>query len=262
MPHDVANRPLKLEIKGKGSKSQRASFAQESIIVGSGPAANLQLEDVKVSRMHAMLKIGEAQDELSVIDLGSTEGTFVRGKKIAGETKLVAGDELRVGETVIVVSGFGEVASADADSDRRELDRRADERRQAEAPFDGADRRAAERRVEERRDVDGGVSGDLVSFACDKCGERFAVKAEKLEGKKDPKFKCKKCEHVIHIKVARREAEPAKITPADTTPGHSLAQGPQDSLRPKTDSLREGSRPGEAMRRRGNASSSIMMPWG
>jgi hypothetical protein len=67
--------------------------------VGRGEENDLRPEDVKVSRHHAELHLDD--DELEVIDLGSTNGTFVNGERLPPNQarKLKPGDEVYFGKT-------------------------------------------------------------------------------------------------------------------------------------------------------------------
>lgn len=100
-------------------------YSQENIIIGSGPAAHLRMEDPQVSRIHAMLKVNE-HGEILLSDLGwSSEGTLHNGRKIDGEAQIEDGDLVQIGSSYIRVFGNppGEVAApmfgniADADDD-------------------------------------------------------------------------------------------------------------------------------------------------
>jgi DNA-binding CsgD family transcriptional regulator len=60
-------------------------------------------EDSQVSRVHAVLdRLGAGW---SVRDVGSSNGTFLNGKRLSGETRLDPGDEIRLGRTRIVLRG-------------------------------------------------------------------------------------------------------------------------------------------------------------
>ena len=54
--------------------------------------------DPEVSRRHAHIRIDGAATAIE--DLGSTNGTFVNGRRAHGATVLNVGDELRFGNTV------------------------------------------------------------------------------------------------------------------------------------------------------------------
>src|SRR5688500_19975036 len=68
--------------------------------VGRAPRADFILEAALVSRLHCRLEAGE--DKLEVIDLSSTNGTYVNDKRIK-RAKLATGDRLRVGRVELTV---------------------------------------------------------------------------------------------------------------------------------------------------------------
>lgn len=72
-------------------------------VIGRSPQANLSLLDEEVSRQHARLGLefhGD-QAEITLEDLGSTNGTFVNGIPLTGSTRLEAGDRVALGTHVL-----------------------------------------------------------------------------------------------------------------------------------------------------------------
>lgn len=63
--------------------------------VGRAPRADFIVDIALVSRLHCRLTAGDAHVE--VVDLKSTNGTFVNGRRVHTAT-LAAGDRLRVGK--------------------------------------------------------------------------------------------------------------------------------------------------------------------
>lgn len=61
---------------------------------------NIVVNDEKVSRNHLQMVMDD-DGNYSVVDLGSTNGTFVNGQRISGEVRLKLGDEVRIGQTVL-----------------------------------------------------------------------------------------------------------------------------------------------------------------
>jgi hypothetical protein len=57
--------------------------------------------DEFASARHA--RIEALRDGLWVVDLGSTNGTFVNGARIDGRTRIAVGDRVRIGDTVLRV---------------------------------------------------------------------------------------------------------------------------------------------------------------
>ena len=68
--------------------------------VGRAPRADFILDVALVSRLHCRLTA--ADDQLEVMDLKSTNGTFVNDKRVE-KAKLAKGDRLRVGRVELTV---------------------------------------------------------------------------------------------------------------------------------------------------------------
>jgi DNA-binding winged helix-turn-helix (wHTH) protein len=68
-------------------------------IVGRDPAAGVWLDSPSVSRRHARIHVGDA--DVTLEDLGSKNGTRVRGEAITATTLLHDGDELRFGSIAV-----------------------------------------------------------------------------------------------------------------------------------------------------------------
>ena len=98
---------MKLVIK-EGPDTGRELDVEEALVVGRDPeSASLVLGDPEASRSHASLSPGASG--VAVEDLGSTNGTFVNGERVEGTVDAVAGDEIRIGTTVLVVQSAVEV---------------------------------------------------------------------------------------------------------------------------------------------------------
>ncbi|HEY4223782.1 MAG TPA: FHA domain-containing protein, partial [Myxococcota bacterium] len=76
-------------------------FERDIIKIGRLQSAHLRLEDPKVSRIHAVIDIA-AGNEVSIIDMGSAEGTRVNGDKVS-RVRLKHGDEVGLGDSRLVV---------------------------------------------------------------------------------------------------------------------------------------------------------------
>ncbi|HWH43131.1 MAG TPA: FHA domain-containing protein [Thermoleophilaceae bacterium] len=92
----VAAQGATLVIRAGGGRSGE-SFALdgERMTIGRSPEAEVFLDDVTVSRNHAL--IVRRRDGLHIDDLGSLNGTYVNRRRIESH-KLVDGDELQVGK--------------------------------------------------------------------------------------------------------------------------------------------------------------------
>ena len=97
--------------KGRGSPNQltvvspedekgRAFPLADELTIGRSPRCSVSLAaDGFVSQVHA--RLFRRGDEYWVEDLGSTNGTLMNGRKLAGAAPLRKGDVIQVGQTVL-----------------------------------------------------------------------------------------------------------------------------------------------------------------
>ena len=94
-------RPIGIRIHRGSELLEAQVFERDIIKIGRLASAHLRLEDPKVSRIHAVIEISEAR-EVSIIDMGSAEGTRVNGEKVS-RARLKHGDEIGLGDSRLVV---------------------------------------------------------------------------------------------------------------------------------------------------------------
>jgi hypothetical protein len=83
-----------------GSESGRVvHVTAPSLVIGRGAEADVRLTDTGVSRRHAELQV--ADDAVTLVDLRSTNGTSVNGRRVDRVT-LADGDRIGLGTTVFV----------------------------------------------------------------------------------------------------------------------------------------------------------------
>lgn len=75
------------------------------LVIGRGNDADLRIDDPGVSRRHAEIRVeapqhGEGEPRVSVIDLGSTNGLSVNGKRVE-QARLSDGATIRIGTTTM-----------------------------------------------------------------------------------------------------------------------------------------------------------------
>lgn len=78
--------------------SLRYALQGEQVTIGRSAGNDLVLADPEVSRRHA--RVVRRADGFAVEDIGSTNGTFVNGQRIAHLTLLQDGDTIDLGDTV------------------------------------------------------------------------------------------------------------------------------------------------------------------
>lgn len=82
------------------------------VTVGRSEENNIVVSDLRASRVHLQV-VKDDNGGYSVVDLGSTNGTYVNGVRISSETRLNDGDELKIGNTVLPWQNyFGGTAAA------------------------------------------------------------------------------------------------------------------------------------------------------
>jgi pilus assembly protein CpaF len=87
-----------LVLTEKSGKSRRLTFDAD-VTVGRGTDNAICLPGVNVSKKHT--RIGFCEGKIVVLDLGSTNGTWLNGKKLEAPAALSADDRLQVGDFVI-----------------------------------------------------------------------------------------------------------------------------------------------------------------
>jgi len=77
----------------------------QSIMLGRAEDCDLRVPLLSVSRHHTQLALG---DQVTVKDLGSSNGTYVNNRRISEEVQLSAGDRLVIGPIVFTVQIDGQ----------------------------------------------------------------------------------------------------------------------------------------------------------
>jgi TonB family protein len=97
--------PLTLKVFKGDELVATKDYDRDIIKIGRLSSAHLCLDDEKVSRIHSVIEVAP-DGTLSIIDMGSVEGTFVNGKRV-NKGSLSFGDEVKVGNTTIKVEAAG-----------------------------------------------------------------------------------------------------------------------------------------------------------
>jgi pSer/pThr/pTyr-binding forkhead associated (FHA) protein len=98
---------LSLEIV-EGADTGRRVELVAPLTVGRAADADLVLADELVSRRH--VRVSQRGAGAVVEDLGSRNGTFVNGNQIHGPTRLVPGDQLQLGVTLVELRSVTQIA--------------------------------------------------------------------------------------------------------------------------------------------------------
>jgi hypothetical protein len=93
-------RKARLVIAGEAGRKKQASWELEGDVnIGRAPECAVSVDDEFASNLHS--KIYQAEGRYYVEDLGSTNGTYVNGRRIHYPTELRGGDRVKIGRTVM-----------------------------------------------------------------------------------------------------------------------------------------------------------------
>jgi hypothetical protein len=86
-----------LAVRSGGPTGTIFALSGESVTIGRSPASDIFLDDVTVSRDHALIE--QSTDGAVVLkDMGSLNGTYVNRHRIERAERLENGDELQIGK--------------------------------------------------------------------------------------------------------------------------------------------------------------------
>jgi hypothetical protein len=92
--------PTVVVVRGEnGRKAGSHKLAGTAVQIGRAEACHIRPEDTYVSQFHARLY--SKNGAWYVEDLGSTNGTYLNRQRLTSPAEVQAGDEIRVGKTVL-----------------------------------------------------------------------------------------------------------------------------------------------------------------
>jgi pSer/pThr/pTyr-binding forkhead associated (FHA) protein len=86
---------------------------QPEFLIGRGADCDLRLRVSSISRHHCLIRL--VNEEATLVDLGSSNGTYLNGDRVRSQAPLHNGDELRMGAFSFRVE-LGEAASSECDT--------------------------------------------------------------------------------------------------------------------------------------------------
>jgi pSer/pThr/pTyr-binding forkhead associated (FHA) protein len=96
---------LRLSVQYPNGKSDEITLRQRIIFIGRASSFGSFDQDTEISRKHLMIKLNNAGD-VFIEDQGSTNGSFLNGKKIKGMHQVRSEDEVRVGDTKLKIEAL------------------------------------------------------------------------------------------------------------------------------------------------------------
>lgn len=101
----MSQTPPRLVVRRGPNPNETYELILDKITIGRSPANEIAITDPEISRKHARLVRQESGYALE--DLGSTNGSFVNDRRIAGLTPLHDGDVIDLGEAITLVYHAG-----------------------------------------------------------------------------------------------------------------------------------------------------------
>lgn len=93
-----------LQIESGDNKGKRLRLPDRPVVVGRGDGVDVRIRSTEISREHCRLT--SDGDDLLVDDLGSSNGTFINGRPIQGQSRLTAGDRISFGPVTLRLMGI------------------------------------------------------------------------------------------------------------------------------------------------------------
>jgi len=81
---------------------QKIKVQHEKFLIGRSDECQLRPQSEAISRQHCVIRLGD--DQATVQDLGSRNGTFVNGEKITAAVPLKSGDKLSLGQLIFEIA--------------------------------------------------------------------------------------------------------------------------------------------------------------
>ena len=93
-----------LKVNAPDKEAQQLQLKPGTLTVGRLSTNEIVIEDVAASRRHAEITLEPLNDTVKVVDLGSTNGTYVNRQRITDPVKLQSGDVIRIGQVTMYLT--------------------------------------------------------------------------------------------------------------------------------------------------------------
>ena len=93
-----------LKVNAPDKEVQQLQLKPGTITVGRLSTNEVVIDDVAASRRHAEITLDAQESSVKVVDLGSTNGTYVNRQRISEPLDMQSGDVIRIGQVTIYVS--------------------------------------------------------------------------------------------------------------------------------------------------------------
>ncbi|MEZ4268947.1 MAG: ATPase, T2SS/T4P/T4SS family [Myxococcota bacterium] len=101
---------LTVTIREKDGEERRLMFQEEEVTVGRAKGSDIMLPRNNISKRHARLV--DKDDKVVLVDLRSTNGTYVNGRRITAPEIITPADKIYIGDFIIRVEAAAKAAPA------------------------------------------------------------------------------------------------------------------------------------------------------
>ena len=77
-------------------------LGQRTNVIGRAESIPIQILDDLISRKHLQIRFVKEERKYYALDMKSKHGVFINGGRITGQTALVDGDEILIGQTTVL----------------------------------------------------------------------------------------------------------------------------------------------------------------
>jgi hypothetical protein len=88
-------------LRGDKKRGTVVKLRPGGLVIGRDPDAELTIDDPYASEFHA--RVGPHDGKVLVHDLGSTNGTYVNGRRVTAPVGVAKGDTIQIGKTILEV---------------------------------------------------------------------------------------------------------------------------------------------------------------
>jgi pSer/pThr/pTyr-binding forkhead associated (FHA) protein len=88
-------------LRGDEKRGTVVKLRPGGIVIGRDDDAELTIDDPYASEFHA--RVGTQDGKVIVHDLGSTNGTYVNGRRVTAPVGVAKGDTIQIGKTILEV---------------------------------------------------------------------------------------------------------------------------------------------------------------
>ena len=89
-------------------------LGKRTTVIGRDEGVALQLNDDRVSRKHCQIRFEAADSSFHLLDMQSTHGTLLNGRRVSSDRVLAEGDEISAGDVTLLftLNDFENAAAA------------------------------------------------------------------------------------------------------------------------------------------------------